>query len=149
MHPDIGASLNAMTFVMRDQGRLEEAYEVLLEVLAIARTRFGEEHYAVASTMHNLGILALEMGRPDEAEQRLDAAYAMRRSLLGDVHSEVANSQEGMARLARARGDVDSAREWARRALATYAEVHDREDHPEAERTRALLADLAEDASGD
>lgn len=149
MHPDIGASLNAMTFVMRDQGRLEEAYEVLLEVLAIARTRFGEEHYAVASTMHNLGILALEMGRPDEAEQRLDAAYAMRRSLLGDVHSEVANSQEGMARLARARGDVDSAREWARRALATYAEVHGREDHPEAERTRALLADLAEDASGD
>ncbi|MBY6203598.1 serine/threonine-protein kinase [Halomonas denitrificans] len=148
MHPDIGASLNAMTFVMRDQGRLAEAREVLQEVLAIARTRFGESHYAVASTLHNLGILALEMGRPDEAEARLDAAYAMRRELLGDIHSEVANSQEGLARLARARGDIESAREWARRALATFAEVHGRDDHPEAARTRALLADL-DDAESD
>ncbi len=147
MHPDIGASLNAMTFVMRDQGRLDEAHEVLLEVLEIARTRFGESHYAVASTLHNLGILAMEMGRPDEAEARLHAAYAMRRELLGDVHSEVAISQEGLARLARARGNIESAREWARRALTTFAEVHGREDHPEAERTRALLADLAKESS--
>lgn len=142
MHPDIGASLNAMTFVMRDQGRLNEAYEVLQEVLEIARTRFGDPHYAVASTLHNIGILALDLDRLDEAGQRLQAAYDMRRELLGEDHSEVAISQEGLARLARARGELDAAMNWAEQALATFERVHGRPDHPEAERTRALLDDL-------
>lgn len=141
-HPDIGASLNALTFVLRDQGRLDEAHEMLLEVLEIARTRFGDPHYAVAATLHNLGISALDLGRLDEAEARLQASYDMRRELLGDAHSEVAISQEGLARLALARDDLDTARDWAERALATFAEVHGRDDHPESDRTRALLADI-------
>lgn len=147
-HPAIGASLNAMTFVLRDRGQRSEAYDLLLEVLDIARTRFGESHYAVASTQHNLGTLALELDRLDEAERRLEGAYAMRQDLLGDVHSEVAISQEGLARLARARGDLDAALDWAKRALATFAAVHGRDDHPEADRTHALIDDLRSQADG-
>ncbi|NIW38898.1 MAG: tetratricopeptide repeat protein, partial [Gemmatimonadetes bacterium] len=55
-NPALSSYLNNLAFLLEELGELDEAEALHREALAIARSRFGEEHAQIARSLNNLGV---------------------------------------------------------------------------------------------
>jgi Tfp pilus assembly protein PilF len=85
------------------QGEYDEALEVFEEILRGQLTRYGTDHYRVATALHNMGVVHMRRGDYTRAAHAYREAIAIRRRALSPDHPDVAASlaQLGVAYLER------------------------------------------------
>ncbi|MEM8805379.1 MAG: tetratricopeptide repeat protein [Cyanobacteria bacterium P01_G01_bin.38] len=93
----------------REQGAYEQAVPWLEQCLEVTRTRFGDEHQAVATSLHDLAVLYDFQGCYSEAEPLFVEALSLRKRLLGDEHPYVATSLNSLAELYELQGRYSEA----------------------------------------
>jgi tetratricopeptide (TPR) repeat protein len=64
-------SMNNLARLYRDRGRYDEAEELYVKGLEIARRAMGEEDWSTVNSMYQLGVVYIQQGRYDEAEPLL------------------------------------------------------------------------------
>lgn len=69
------------------------------QCLSTARNRLGENHLAVAESLHNLAIIYMNQGRYVEAEPLYVRSLELSQRLLGKKHREIANILHDLAGL--------------------------------------------------
>ncbi|NEO94675.1 MAG: tetratricopeptide repeat protein, partial [Moorea sp. SIO3G5] len=83
----------------KGQGTYDEAERWCKQCLEIARSRLGENHPDVATTLNNLGLLYFSMGQYDQAEPLYVQALEMTKQLLGENHPAEATTLNNLAAL--------------------------------------------------
>ena len=71
-----------------EQGRTEEARQLLLQALEARRSVFGAEHPSTFMTMHNLGWIYNRQGRVEETEKLYLQALELTKIVLGVEHPQ-------------------------------------------------------------
>ncbi len=119
-------------------GQAEPWYQGCLRV---TRSRLGERHPDVATSLNNLAELYQSQGRYDEAEPLYRQALELRRELLGERHPDVATSLNNLAGLYQSQGRYDEAEPLYRQALELRRELLG-ERHPDVAQSLNNLAGL-------
>ncbi len=128
--PEIQARLlETIGGVQLNLGALDKAEPVLRKALGLRRRLHGEEHAAVAFTLHKLGELEFERARYPAALALAEEGLAMRRRLLPATDPALAESLDLLALLKRQAGDLQLAAELHQQALAIQVAAHG-EMHP-------------------
>ncbi|MGH8569585.1 MAG: tetratricopeptide repeat protein, partial [Gammaproteobacteria bacterium] len=96
---------------------------VYKRVLALYRTVVGENHPAVARTLHNLAIVYQNLGQYPEAERFYQKAIAVFTGSLGAVDGSVAASRLEYGLLLSELGRADEAIKEAQAALDVYMQL--------------------------
>ena len=113
----IGALLNSLGVVAREQRKFELARERIQEGLDLARFRLGDEHPVLAYWMLNLAVVAIEVGDLDTADEHIRTARALRVAAMGPDHASLANVFFAEGRVALARAQYEDADKAFARAL--------------------------------
>ncbi len=137
---DVATSLNDLSSVYRQEGRLTEAEPMAREALRIRQKLFGKEHLEVADSRRNLSIILGDEGKWGESEAMAREVLAIRRKLLGPEHAWVAYSLDDVAWAARAEGKVDEAEALERESLAMRVRLLGSE-HPDVAKSLYLVGD--------
>ena len=88
-----------------DRERRKRALHSFRLCLDLRREVFGVNHPAVASALHNIGILVLEDGQFSESLNCFQESLRVRKYVLGPDHYEVASSLRHIGKLFHDRGD--------------------------------------------
>lgn len=94
---DLIAPFIGLGWFYEGQGFYNQAAPWFEQCLSVARTRLGEEHPDVATTLNNLANLYDSQGRYSEAEPLFPQALELRQRLLGKEHPDVAQSLNNLA----------------------------------------------------
>ena len=129
-HPEVAVALNDYGYILRRQGRYDEAEAAYRESLALKRRLLGDTHPDVATTLNNLGVLFGVTGRYDEVGPLFEEALAIRRERYGEVHPFIVQSMSNLTQLSIARGDLDAASAQLNEAIIIARQLHDG-DHPD------------------
>ena len=113
-----------------DEGRLDEAEPLLLQILDAKRQQFGDRSTEVAASLNQLFILYYAQGRYAEAEPLASEALDIRRQQLGEQHADVAQSLNNLAEFSRVQGRYEAAEPLYLQALEIYRQVFG-DRHPE------------------
>jgi tetratricopeptide (TPR) repeat protein len=119
-----------MGFLLRAQGKLDQAEPLYLEALEKRRRVLGEEHPNTLESLNSVASTLQEQSRLAEAEPYYREALAKRRRVLGEDHPLTFESINNMGFLLRARGNVAEADPYDREALAKRRRVLG-EEHPD------------------
>ncbi len=96
-HPDTANSLNNLSVLYRDIGRLREAEELSIQAVEMWKRLYPQGHLLTARCMGNLGLILNDLGRPLEGEKLFrDALEIEQKELTGD-HLQVASSMSSLA----------------------------------------------------
>ncbi len=98
-------------------GVLNEAERHLKAALDLRREVFGERSGPYATSLHQLGLLAVRQQRPDDWKRLLTEAYEIRRELFGDESADVAESLDALGRRFSSGTEMADAEQMQRRAL--------------------------------
>ncbi|MCA9281198.1 MAG: serine/threonine protein kinase [Phycisphaeraceae bacterium] len=128
-HPDTLTSISNMGFLLRLQGRLEEAEPYYLEALEGSRRVLGDDHFDTLISFNNMGGLLQSQGRFEEAEPYYRRALEGRRRLLGDDHPSTLTSLNNVGGLLRKRERYDEAEPYYHEAMERRRRVLG-PDHP-------------------
>ncbi|NEO49245.1 MAG: tetratricopeptide repeat protein [Moorea sp. SIO4A3] len=112
------------------QGIYDQAEPWRKQCLEITRSRLGENHPDVATSLNNLAELYSSMGRYDQAEPLYQQALEMKKQLLGENHPDVATSLNNLAGLYRLTGRYDQAEPLYQQALEMRKQLLG-ENHPD------------------
>ncbi|MGH9660867.1 MAG: tetratricopeptide repeat protein, partial [Bryobacteraceae bacterium] len=102
------------------QNRFDEAVEVLNEALTIRERVYGKVHPAVASTVNELGSIALQRAQYAEAEAEFRRMIDISATVYKDKHYLIGIAQSNLASIFLARGDNRDAESLFRQAIAMY-----------------------------
>jgi serine/threonine-protein kinase len=123
-HYQTAANLTMLARVLnRTPERQVEARAVLGEALAIRERVYGPEHPRVASTVNELGAVALGAGRLDEAEQYFLRVTAIYRKVHGDTHYQTGIGLSNLASTYMAQKKFAQAEKLFREALVIYTKT--------------------------
>ncbi|MFM6516826.1 MAG: tetratricopeptide repeat protein, partial [Microcystis panniformis] len=86
------------------QGQYNSAERYFDNCLEAVKSRLGDNHPYVASSLNNLALLYSSQGRYTEAEPLLLEALDLTKQLLGDNHPDVATSLNNLAELYKSQG---------------------------------------------
>jgi CHAT domain-containing protein/tetratricopeptide (TPR) repeat protein len=107
-HPNVANTLNSLAMAYRGKALekgaaarawLEKSAQLLRESRQIAEAKLGNEHPAVANTMHNLAGVLARLGRLQEAKQLYEAALPIFASSLGKETRDYALTLDELGRL--------------------------------------------------
>ncbi len=96
-HPDTLLSIGNLEHTYNNQGRYEEAEELLVQVMNIRIRVLGKVHPHTLSGMSNLGVSYHNQGRWDEAETIQSQVVAAREVLLGPEHFSTLTSMSHLS----------------------------------------------------
>ncbi|MGH9843954.1 MAG: tetratricopeptide repeat protein, partial [Blastocatellia bacterium] len=113
------------SFILRNNGRYDEAVGAVEEALALREKHFGREHIDTAESLNHLGNLSAEQGDFVKAETLLTTALAIRERVRSPEHSLVASSLSNLGVFFRDIGDYDRAEQRLRQSLAIKEETSD------------------------
>ncbi|NES40394.1 MAG: tetratricopeptide repeat protein [Moorea sp. SIO2C4] len=99
------------------QGTYDQAEALCKQCLEITRTRLGQDHPDVATSLNNLAGLYYSMGRYDQAEPLYQQALKIRKQLLGEEHVDVADSLNNLGLLYKSMARYDQAEPLYQQAL--------------------------------
>lgn len=116
-HPDTLRSIINMGYLLRRQGRLDDAEPYYREALDGFRLALGDDHPETMSAINNLGVLLRHQGKLDEAEPFYRQALEGQRRALGDDHVDTLISVSNLGSLLRGQGKLDEAEQYFREAL--------------------------------
>jgi len=108
-HPETYSSLNNMSMLLQDQGKLAEAEPLRRKTLEIGRRILGEEHPNTLAFINNMGSLLEAQGKLDQAEQYYKEALEKRRRLLGEEHPDTLTSQNNLGVVLQSQGKLEQA----------------------------------------
>lgn len=114
---------NSEGTILMAVGKHEQARQAFEHALALRKKVWGPEHWEVASTLHNLGLLFQSMGRVDEALEAHTLALELRKKVLGPEHPRVAESLRDLGTTLQEMGRFEEALEVQARALALKQKV--------------------------
>nr|MDZ8001311.1 tetratricopeptide repeat protein [Aulosira sp. DedVER01a] len=100
-----------------------------IQCLSTVKTRLGEEHPEVATSLNNLANLYESQGNYTAAEPLFQQALAMRKRLLGDQHPDTATSLIDLADLYSSQGNYTAAEPLYQQALAMHKHLLG-DEHP-------------------
>ena len=109
--------------------------------LEMAKTRFGDEHNAVAASLNNLALLYKSQGRYSEAEPLYRQALEMKQRLFEGDHPYVAHSLNNLGRLYESQRRYSEAEPLYRQALEMKQRLFS-SDHPYVAHSLNNLASL-------
>lgn len=118
-HEQALAAGSEVAAMLLTAGKLEDAERVYAEILPLLRTRLGDAHWRVRTTLANYGRLLLRAGKLDRAVPELDAALAGFKSRVGVLSAETATIAAWLAEAHERRGEMA-------RAESTLVELHER-----------------------
>jgi tetratricopeptide (TPR) repeat protein len=131
---------NNLALVLRDQGDLVGAHELLRQMLANDKTVFGEDDIMTLQTTTNLGsVLRLE-GKLAEARKLLEGALVVLERSYSSDDPIALQASTNLARVLRDQGDTSNARELFEKTFNARKRIYG-EDHF---LTRPLAAELAQ-----
>ncbi|WAS96246.1 serine/threonine-protein kinase [Nannocystis punicea] len=110
--------LNILGLIYLDRGQLDEAEEVMEQILTIVREELGVDELEMAGPLNNRGNLHYRRDRLEDARVCYQRALELFERILGPEHPDVALALGNLARLALDRGDLDGAERLGLRALA-------------------------------
>jgi len=143
---DIGWIFTSLGWFYQGQGDYTSAEPWFEQCVEVVKSRLGERHPHVASSLNNLAILYQSQGRYELAEPLYQEALALRKDLLGDRHPDVAQSLNNLAILYNLQGRYELAEPLYQEALALRKELlGDR--HPDVAQSLNNLA-LLYDSQG-
>ncbi|MFZ0848423.1 MAG: CHAT domain-containing tetratricopeptide repeat protein, partial [Hyphomicrobiaceae bacterium] len=116
-HMNVAVTLNNLSLVYKEQGRLTLAEAPLRRALSIQEKQFGPNSIFIAAMLNNLGEVNRRMGRYAEAETLYRREQQISETALGPDHPEVATSLSNLATLFTAMGRASEAEGLLRRAL--------------------------------
>ena len=141
-HPEVVMNRREMAWAVGDQGRAEEAIDMLSAVDRANRRLYGEGHPTVGNTLGELSRYQRAAGDLDAAEASARDGLRIQRALYGDAHAYVANKMLDLALVLRERGALPEARRLAEDALAIQrATLGD--DHPYTAAGHGHVAQIA------
>ncbi|MCP3140562.1 tetratricopeptide repeat protein [Pyxidicoccus xibeiensis] len=114
---------NSEGTILMAVGKHEQARQAFEHALALRKKVWGPEHWEVASTLHNLGLLFQSMGRVDEALEAHTLSLELRKKVLGPEHPRVAESLRDLGTTLQEMGRFEEALEAQARALALKQKV--------------------------
>lgn len=91
--------------------RYDQTLRLLDQVLAMRKQVLGDDHAAVARTLHNMGAVSKRFG---EAEGLLLSAHATRMKTFGENHASTHAAASALVKLYDAWGQPDKAAAWRR-----------------------------------
>ncbi len=138
-HPDVAKSLDALSSVLRSEGKLGESETVARESLALREKIFPGEHPDLTRSLQVLGEILAEQGRLDEAENYLRAGLEMGKRMHGGDGLAIAH--DGLARVLQRKGDLPGAEMLFRQAIE-IGKKHLGRDHPEVATYLVKLAGI-------
>lgn len=95
-HPETIEAILTLGTALKNQGKLEEAEQLILQAYGEQRSSRAGDHSEVALAMSMLGDLRLRQGRAQEAEKLLMDALDMRVRLYGTDEPAVASSRAAL-----------------------------------------------------
>ncbi|GIL97243.1 hypothetical protein Vretimale_2968 [Volvox reticuliferus] len=124
--------------LMQDQGKLDEAEELLRRALVARETFHGPSHVDTMRCMNNLAGLLEAQGKLEEAEALLRKTAELAASSLGPSHAYTATALSNLGVALRKAGKLDEAEELFKTAL----EIREKLLGPLALDTAASLSDM-------
>jgi hypothetical protein len=85
-HPRTLTSMNNLATTYYNQGRLEEAESLGVEVLEISKRVLGAEHLDTLTSMHNLAFTWKQSGRYSETLKLMEECVRLQTRILGNNH---------------------------------------------------------------
>jgi len=110
--------ISHLGFLLKRQGKLGEAEQMLQRALASYEKALGPDHTSTLDTVNNLGILYRAQGKLDEAERMYQRALAGYESALGPDHMSTLGTVNNLGLLYRTQGKLDEAERMYQRAQA-------------------------------
>lgn len=126
---------NNLGYLLKVQGRLDEASIHYIRALDINRYVYGTKHPNTKIIMNNLASLYTKAGRFEESEQILLELLNYSREDFGDSHWRTGSAYESLGILKLHSGEIDSAPDYFERATKIYSEALG-EEHIWTERTK-------------
>lgn len=102
---------------LQRQGKMEEANEISLQVLATRTELYGPEHSSVASSLAQLAHYDYQRGKYRQALERYERSLQILQNSVGQDSPKVAASHSMVGSTLRVLGDVAGAREHHEKAL--------------------------------
>ncbi|NEO46746.1 MAG: CHAT domain-containing protein, partial [Moorea sp. SIO4A3] len=121
--------LTQQALQLNEQGKYSEAIPLAEIALGIVQQVLGEEHYSVATSLHNLALLYSRQGRYQEAETLYQQSLELFKRLLGEEHPHVATSLNNLAGLYLNQGKSQEAEPLYHQALQLRKRLLG-EEHP-------------------
>lgn len=139
-HPRVSSAMHNLAFVIFEQGRVEEASEILETTYAMSVALHGEDHLDTVLERVTYAVVLQSAGEVKAAEsiygeslqQLLEIAPEMK-VMRGNVHTYLADLRVEQSDLAAARAEYEQ-------ALALYAELPP--DHPRVTAAEQRLAEV-------
>jgi tetratricopeptide (TPR) repeat protein len=116
-------SQGELGFALSKQNKLDEAERILLETVALRRTRFGDTHRSVGDGYEKLASLEMARGNFAKAESLSAAGLVIRRAAYGERSAGVAGHLQNLAFLREAVADTAGAIPFLRTSLGIYSEL--------------------------
>jgi serine/threonine-protein kinase len=104
------------------QDRSAEAVPLLERALAIRERVYGTSHPQVASTLNDLGTVALQQARPADAAAHYRRMIGIYRATYAGRHWLIGTAQSNLASALAAQSDLRGAESLYREALAEFEE---------------------------
>ncbi|RYO95239.1 hypothetical protein DL764_007724 [Monosporascus ibericus] len=121
-------NMNNLAFVLRSQGKYEEAEQMHRETLELIKAVLGKEHPNTLASMNNLAGVLRSQGKYKEAEQMHRQALKLREAVLGRKHPDTLTSMNNLALVLDSQGKCDEAEQMYRHALELKEEVLGKEN---------------------
>jgi serine/threonine protein kinase/tetratricopeptide (TPR) repeat protein len=121
-HPDHSVALASLGYILTQRGKLTEAEQALNEALDIERSVFHADNERIASIYSDFGTLYLREGDPARAIAAGQEALRMTTERLHADHYMVGYYMDALANLYLGSGNLAAAEDYARKALAVYAQ---------------------------
>ncbi|MFZ1027301.1 MAG: tetratricopeptide repeat protein [Limnoraphis robusta] len=138
---DLITPFTSLGWFYQGQTLYSQAEPWLKKGLEEAKTRFGDEHNAVAASQNNLALLYKSQGRYADAEPLYRQALEMKRRLFEGDHPSVATSLNNLAGLYESQGRYADAEPLFRQALEMFQRLFEG-DHPSVATSLNNLAGL-------
>jgi tetratricopeptide (TPR) repeat protein len=119
-----GDNLRFTGLVLENEGKYDDALEVLKKALAVNEKLYGSEHPAVATVTSSVGNAYILMAQYAMALPFHERALAIRLKLLGPQHPDTSSSYHNLAICLLHLGDRDRAIGYLEKALAVDTAVY-------------------------
>ncbi|TQW00827.1 ankyrin [Cordyceps javanica] len=137
--PDKLTSMTNLVSTYKNQGRLEEAEKLGIQVLEIRKTKLGAEHPNTLASMANLASIYLDQGHREEAEELEVQVIENREIKFGAGYPNTLRSMADLVSIYKTKGWLKGAAELQMEVIEAY-KTKLGADHP---KTLASMANLA------
>ena len=127
-HPDTLSAMGMLAILYRDQGRLDDAETLQLQILEIMKRVLGEEHSSTLDGMAVLAGLYRVLGRFAEAETLGLKTLEVRKRVLGEEHPRTLLCMGSLAMLYQTQGRFAEAEKLYLQVLEVQKRVPSEED---------------------